>query len=574
MSAPRADLVLRNARLWSPGALPPAADAVAIGEGRILALGTSAEMEALAGPRAEVLDAAGATVTPGITDAHIHLVSWARADADVALAEAASATDAAARVARFAARNPGAGPVIGRGWDANRWSDLPRRVALDAACPDRPVLLHSHDFHALWVNGAALEAAGIHAGTPDPAGGKIERDASGRPTGVIREHAVRLFAALEASAVRAPDDALVARAVARLHAAGITGVHDFEGAAEARLLRAMAEGSGPRVRVLMQVPHSGLDRALAEGVESGSGDDGFRIGAVKLFADGTLGSRTAALIEPYDGTDERGMELIPPADLRRDVARALAGGLAVAIHAIGDRACRSSLDAFEAAGEALRRPRLPSRLEHLQLVDDLDLPRLARLGIAASIQPTHLTSDLELVERWWSGRRARAYPYGALAASGARMAFGSDAPVEPPEPAAWLHAAVTRQRPGGHPPGGFVPAQRMTLDAALAACTEGPACLAGLSRELGRLTPGCLADLVVWNADLHRSRPERLAEVLPAATVLAGRVVYRGGDLGGGDRAGAMPGAAAMGGPAVAGAGHATGGSAASRDASRGAGKP
>jgi hypothetical protein len=417
--------------------------------------------------------------------------------------------------------------VVGRGWDANAWPDAPHRAALDAACPDRPVLLHSHDFHALWVNGAALDAAGIRRETTDPDGGRIERDASGEPSGVVREHAVRLFAALERSAVRDPDDALLARAIAQLNALGITAVHDFEGAEEERLLRAMSEGEGPRVRVLMHLPHSGLDRALADRIESGRGDAAFRVGAVKLFADGTLGSRTAALLEPYDGTDDRGMELLSPEALRHDVARALAGGLAVAIHAIGDRACRSALDAFEAAGRSLGRPRLPSRIEHLQLVDDRDLPRLARLGIAASVQPTHLTSDIELVERWWSDRRARAYPYRALADSGALLALGSDAPVEPPDPAGALHAAITRQRPGGHPAQGFVPAQRMTLDSALACSTVNAAQLAGLGQELGRLAPGQHADLVVWNQDLNAVAPGSLWEARPEATVLAGEVVFR-----------------------------------------------
>jgi len=530
VSEPRADLVVRNGRLWSREAVPRGADSLAVRGDRIVALGTAAAVAALAGPLTVVIDAEGRTVTPGITDAHIHLVQWARADADLALGDAASAADAAARVAGFAARHPGEGPVIGRGWDANRWSDAPHHALLDAACPGRPVLLHSHDFHALWVNGPALEAAGVRPGLPDPAGGRIERDAAGRPSGVVREHAVRLFQTLEDSAARAPDEALLERAVRRLHALGITAIHDFEGAEEEGLLRAMVERGGPRVRVLMQVPHSGLDRALALGVESGSGDDGFRTGAVKLFADGTLGSRTAAVLEPYDGTADCGMELLGAAELAHDVALALAGRLAVAIHAIGDRACRTALDAFEAAGDRLRRPALPSRLEHLQLVDDRDLPRLARLGIAASVQPAHCTSDLDLVERWWSTRKARAYPFRSLADSGALVAFGSDAPVETANPMRWIHAAVTRQRPDGHPPGGFVPAQLLTLDASLAFCTEGAARLSGSERKLGRLAPGCLADLVVWDQDLHGVAPDRLLEARPVATVLAGEVVYRGNE--------------------------------------------
>jgi hypothetical protein len=527
VSGPRAELVVSNARLWSAGPLPAGADAIAVADGRILALGSSAAIEPLAGPGARRIDAGGATVTPGITDSHIHLVAWARSDADLALGPATSAADAATRVARFAARHPGDGPVIGRGWDANRWSDRPHRALLDAVCPGRPVLLHSHDFHALWVNGASLEAAAVHSQTPDPEGGRIERDPSGSPTGIMRENAVRRFAALEAAAVREPDEALLARAIARLHAVGITAVHDFEGAAEERLLRAMTGGAGPRARVVMNVPHAGLDDAIGQRWESGAGDPFFRRGWLKLFADGTLGSRTAALLAPYDGTDDCDMELIPPLLLARDVARALVAGLAVAIHAIGDRACRLALDAFEVSVENLRRPRIPSRIEHLQLVDDRDLPRLARLGIAASVQPTHLTSDLDLIERWWSGRRARAYPFGALSGSGALVTFGSDAPVEPPEPAAWIHAAVTRQRHGGHPEGGFVPAQRMMLEDSLAACTVGPARLAGLDGVTGRIAPGCLADLVVWDTDLLAVPPDRIADARPLVTVLDGEIVHR-----------------------------------------------
>ncbi|HEY2955987.1 MAG TPA: amidohydrolase [Candidatus Eisenbacteria bacterium] len=530
MSGPHADLLIANGRLWTREPLARDANGLAVRGGRIVAIGTAESLAAHAGPRTVVIDAAGGTVTPGITDAHIHLVSWARSDADLALRDAASAADAAARVACFAARRPGATPVVGRGWDANGWKDAPHLALLDGACPGRPVLLHSHDFHALWVNGAALEAAGVHAGLPDPPGGRIERDAAGRPTGVVREHAVRLFQALEGGAARESDQDLLERAVRRLHAAGITAVHDFEGAAEESLLRAMAGRGGARVRVLMHLPHAGLDRALARGLESGIGDDDFRTGALKIFADGTLGSRTAALLEPYDGTEERGMELLAPAELARDVARALAGGLAIAIHAIGDRACRTALDAFEAARDLLARPRLPSRLEHLQLVDDRDLPRLARLGIAASVQPSHCTSDLDLIERWWNSRRARAYAYRSLAEGGALLAFGSDAPVEAPEPIRWIHAAVTRQRPDGSPPGGFVPAQRLALDAALAACTEGGARLAGSADRLGRLAPGCLADLVVWDRDLFGIAPERLIDARPAATVLAGKIVYRDGE--------------------------------------------
>ncbi len=527
MSEARADLLVRGARAWSDGAPLPGADAIAIRAGRILAVGREADLAPLVGPGTEILDAAGGTVTPGITDAHIHLLQWARSLSQLALQGAASAAEVGERLQRFVLDHPGEGPVTGRGWDANVWSEPPHRAVLDAVCPERPVLLHSRDFHALWVNGAALAAAGVHRDTPDPPDGRIERDAAGDPTGVVREHAVRRFAALEAAADPGRDRDAIARAVALLHRSGITAIHDFEGADAQQALRAMAEGGGPRVRVLMQIPHAGLDHAVALGLESGLGDDHFRIGAVKLFADGTLGSRTAALLEPYDGTSNRGMELIAPEALRTDVSRALRAGLAVAIHAIGDRAVRSSLDAFQAAGDDLRRPRLQSRIEHLQLVDASDLPRLRRLGVAASVQPTHCTSDLDLVERWWTTRRDRAYPYGSLVESGALVAFGSDAPVEDPAPALALHAAVTRQRPDGTPPGGFVPEQRVTLDVALTSLTANPARLAGQWPRLGRVAAGAIADLVVWSADLHRVHPEELHRAYCVATVLEGEVVHR-----------------------------------------------
>jgi hypothetical protein len=342
----------------------------------------------------------------------------------------------------------------------------------------------------------------------------------------MREHAVRLFAPLMPGEGAASDLERVRSAAAALHAQGITATHVFEAAAEHRVLRAMTRGGGPWLRVLMHLAHAGLDHAEALGLASGTGDDRFRIGAIKLFADGTLGSQTASLLDPYEGTGQRGLDLIAPDDLRDLVGRAARAGLALAIHAIGDRAVRSALDAFAAAGPALSAPALPSRIEHVQLLDADDLPRFAALGVAASMQPSHCTSDIDLVHRHWGDRAARSYPWRSLLDRGVLLAFGSDAPVEPPDTAAGLHAAVTRQRAGGRPTGGFVPAERITLDQALAAYTSGPARLAGSWPGAGRLAPGALADVAVWDADLHRMPPERLASAAVTATILDGEVVH------------------------------------------------
>jgi len=545
----RVELVIVDARPWSDGGPLADADALAVGGGRIIAVGRSAAITALAGPETLTLDARGGTVTPAFTDAHIHLVAWARSRGALELFDCDSRAAALTRVAAYLAAHPGSTAVVGRGWDANVWSEAPDRASLDRVTVDRPVVLHSKDFHSLWVNSAALALAGVTRSTPDPPGGRFVRDAAGAPNGVVREHAVRIFAPLAPVAGPESDLERVRSAVVALHAEGVTAVHDFEGGDEHRVLRALTRGAGPRVRVLMHLPHAGLEHALALGLASGTGDDLFRVGSLKLFADGTLGSQTAALLEPYEGSADLGLELIAPAELAALVARAAAGGLATAIHAIGDRAVRSALDAFAACGAGLHGPALAPRIEHVQLLHPSDLPRFAALGVAASMQPLHCTSDIDNARRHWGGRVERSYPWRDLLEGGARLAFGSDAPVEPPATAAALHSAVTRQRPDGTPVEGFTPAQRLTLDQALAAYTEGPARLAGTWPRLGRIAVGATADLAVWSADLHRLPQVSLARARVMATVMEGAVVFRRGDI----ESGSAPAGAGAAGVAVGG---------------------
>ncbi len=525
MNAP--DLIVTHARLWSRGRSVTDADAFAVKDGRIVARGR-AELLAERGPRTRVIDACGATVTPGLTDAHVHLLSWARGRAELDLHGATSAKDAAHRVGEFAAARPGAGTLVGRGWDANGWPEPPARALLDAVCPRRPVVLHSRDFHNVWLNSTALAAAGITRATVAPDGGVVHRDLGGEPTGWLQEHAAALAAPLEAAS--GDDGARLDDAIRALHALGVTGVHDFEGADAHRMLRRRAAGPGPRLRTLMHLPHARLDAAIAVGIESGLGDDAFRLGAVKLFADGTLGSRTAALLAPYDGTTGTGTELLSPAALRDTVGRAVEHGWSVAVHAIGDRAVRSALDAFEAVRDRLPGLALPPRIEHVQLLDPADAPRFAALGVAASMQPSHCVSDIALAERWWSSRREWTYPWRALHDAGARLVFGSDAPVEPPSVTAGLHAALARRPPGTTR--AYVPSQAIDLDLALSAYTEGPARLAGSWPRTGTLDVGGVADFVVWNADLHGLEADGIAAAMPARTVLGGEVVHdAGGDV-------------------------------------------
>jgi predicted amidohydrolase YtcJ len=531
MTPAAATLLIANARLWTDGARGGGEEAVAIAGERILACGPSAEIEPLAGRDATRLDARGATVTPGLWDAHLHLMPWARARAEVDLSGAASAADACRRVSQYLAAHPGAAPVVGRGWDANDWPEPPHRAALDALSPGRPLLLHSHDFHAMWVNGAALRAAGITRETRDPAGGVIERDANGEPRGIVRENAVRPLRALEEQAAAAAGDplALLADAAHALHAQGITAVHDFErGAAAFERMERFARAPGPRaarVRVVQCVDPDDLPRVATLGLRSGDGDDAFRVGAVKLFADGTLGSRTAAMLEPYEGSGERGLEVLAPRDLDQRLAAARAANFAVAVHAVGDRACRNALDAFERlrGNGRFARPALADRLEHIQLLSPADLPRFAALDVAASMQPLHCTADAPLARRHWGTRCRNSYPWRALLDAGAALAFGSDAPVEPPAAGATLAAACTRVTATGEP---FEGAQCVTLDEALLAYTAGAARLAGAWPRLGSLRAGSLADLVIWDRDLHAVPPARLHEARPSCTLADGVVVH------------------------------------------------
>ncbi len=519
-----AQLLVRDARVFGVHG----ADALAVSPTGVVA-GAERELAAWVGPATRVFDAHGATVTPGLTDAHLHLVSWARSLTELALEPSWSRERVAEAVRAFAVAHPGAGPIIGRGWAADGWPEPPHHAVLDAVCPGRAVLLHSKDFHAVWANGAALAAAGVDARTPDPAGGVFERDAAGRPTGVAREHAVRVFEPLAPAVGGESDRAALVAAVRRLHAEGVTAVHDFEGVAESALLREVcAPRGGTPLRVVMGIPHARLEALLATGLPSGLGDAWFRIGPLKLFADGTLGSRTAAMLAPYADGAGRGMDLIPRDELREIVRRAMAGGVSVAVHAIGDRAVRHALDAFESVPMATRAAlALPPRIEHAQLVDPADLARFAALGVAASMQPSHLVSDRPQARAAWGPWLEHSYPWAALERAGALLAFGSDAPVEPPSVALGLHAAITRHAPGEPADAALAPSQRVGLATALTAYSMGPAILAG-DPERGGLGSGAGGDLVVWDRDLFAASPDAIATARPVLTVIAGRVVHEG----------------------------------------------
>ncbi|HEU0236101.1 MAG TPA: amidohydrolase [Candidatus Limnocylindrales bacterium] len=491
-------------------------EALGIAAGRVVAAGSVAEVDSLPGAgqaRRRRLEP-GDVAVPGLTDAHLHLAEGGLA-ADLLDLSTATLDEALADVARVDAGLPAGAWLEGHGWDVDRWGGWPTASALESAAPGRPVAIWAHDHHALWVSAAALALAGVDAGTPDPAGGVIRRATDGTPSGILHEAAARLVTS------RIPPDTTddyarqIAALAGRLVRLGVVAVHDPGGLSLQGGLgpafdayRRLADRGGLPLRVHACVREEQLDAAIEAGLRSGAALDGtgasrLTFGWLKLFADGTLGSRTAALLEPIEpepdrplppGT-ERGVWMTPPEHLAELAARAAEHGIACQVHAIGDHAVRAALDALE---PTVARAALVPRVEHVQLVDPADIGRFAGGGIAASVQPIHLRSDAPAARRLWGARAERSgYPWASLVGSGAIVAFGTDAPVEPIDPWPGLEMAVTR-RSAGWPDGidAFGPAEALDLATALRTqCLGGP--LSARETDRGRLVPGARADLVV-----------------------------------------------------------------------------
>ncbi|MHB1293620.1 MAG: amidohydrolase [Anaerolineae bacterium] len=527
-----ADLILHGGALRTMDGACPMAEAVAIEGGRIVAVGRDDAVLALAGAGTERVNLEGRTVLPGLEDAHVHFCGYGLSLQRLDLSEAASLEDALARVRTAVASLAQGSWLQGGGWNHNVWpvKEQPSRYDLDAVAPDVPVALLSKDWHALWVNSAALRAAGICAGMPDPAGGRILRDVQGEPNGILVEGAQELITA------RVPEpgpDAMrraAKRAMAEAARLGLTGVHAPEGPEAMAAMMSLDAEQALTLRVWHHLPLGQLDSAVALGLRTGFGNDWLRIGHVKMFADGALGSATAEMLEPYDGRPGAyGVVATETEALYEAVRKAAGAGLASAIHAIGDAANRRVLDVFErVAREGLGRG-LRQRIEHVQLLAPEDLARLAQLGVIASMQPIHATQDMDMADRQWGARCRYAYAWGSLLRSGARLAFGTDCPIESLNPLPNLYAAVTRRRADNRPAAGWYPEERVPLQDALYAYTMGSAYAAGQEHNRGSLTPGKLADVVVLSRAIYEEEPEALLETQVDITIVGGRVVYRRG---------------------------------------------
>ena len=501
--------------------------ALFVSGGRVAAVGSAADLRS-AFPRARILDLSGTTVTPGLTDAHAHLTEWAFARRETDLSEATSPAAAAALIAHATAR-AGSEWIRGRGWNPHLWREAPTRAALDDVAPHIPAALQSHDMHALWVNGEALRRAGIDASTPDPAGGTIVRDADGEPTGLLLEWAGQLVMRCIPPRTLADTIAAVDAAQAELHGLGITGVHSFPGVHLTRpdaleVVRGLHASGNLRLRVLQHMPLDLLDHAIDAGLRSGQGDAWLRIGGVKMFLDGALGSRTAWMREPYEGGAGRGMRMMEPEAFRNAVQHAAANGIAAVVHAIGDAAVDLALDVL--GDPAVHVDGMPHRIEHLQCCAADRLADAARCGIVCSMQPAHLMTDWSIADTHWGVSRAQTtYAFGSLLRHGTILAFGSDVPVEPVDPRLGLAAAVARTNVHGAPAGGWFPAERISPVAALHGYTTGPARAAGLPEPAGTLAVGAQADFAAWDHDPW-AEPDMILRMRCTTAAIDGIVVH------------------------------------------------
>jgi predicted amidohydrolase YtcJ len=531
--APRqhADIIFQNAVVWT-GTGSDGVTCVAVTGDRIVYTGDDDGASRLRGPNTRVVDLHGRLLLPGLVDAHAHLHSLGRALGEVALEGTDSAADVAARVTDA---QTGAVPgswIHGRGWDQNDWAVTEFPTWRDLAGTEaNPVYLGRVDGHALWLNRTAIDACGITRNTPDPDGGRIIRDADGEPTGVLIDNAENLV--FDRVPEPAPEevDTRLRRAIRECNRLGLVGFHDAGTTPEvlASLRRLGAAGDLTlSVYVMLDSDYPAL---LAESFDAGRSEEfGGRlvIRCVKLRADGALGSRGAALLAPYDDDPgNTGLIVQPESTLYALTAAAFEHGFQPATHAIGDRGNRLILDVYERAADAVKPVDARPRVEHCQILDVDDLTRFAPMGVIASMQPTHATSDMPwAARRVGEARLAGAYAWRSLLDSGAHLAFGSDAPVESVDPLWGIYAAVTRQDHAGNPPGGWRPGEKVTMDEALRAFTSGAAYAAFDESRAGMVAPGMRADLTIIDTNLLAGEPASILTARAVMTVVHGEIVY------------------------------------------------
>lgn len=533
LQQPPADLIVLNAKVYTADVNRPVAEAFAVRVGRIAFVGSARGALVLAGARTERLDLGGRTVIPGMVDAHAHLLGLGQALRTVDLVGTRSYDEVIARVVeRAKTARPGEW-IRGRGWDQNDWADtrFPTHRALSRAVPNNPVYLTRVDGHAALVNAKALELAQVTAATPDPTGGRFIRDSAGNPTGVLVDGAQGIVGRVIPAATRAELREETLAAIAEANRWGLTGIHDAGVGAEGIAVYTDLAREGRyslRNYVMIRGDDSTLEGFLRRGLQLALFDR-LWIRSIKLWADGALGSRGAALLEPYaDDPGNTGLITTSAERIKSVAVQALKAGFQLNVHAIGDRANRMVLDQFEAAFKEVPVADHRFRIEHAQILRYQDILRFAELDVIPSMQGSHQTSDMYWVPNRLGWARAQgAYAWRSLLNTGVIIPNGSDFPVEAVNPLISFHSFVTRQDADNFPPGGWFPEQRTTRQEALWSMTLWPAYAGFMENESGTLTAGKYADFVVLDRDIMTVAPEEILKTGVVMTVLGGRVVYR-----------------------------------------------
>ena len=528
-----ADLIVTNARIYTVDDSRPVVAAMAVRDGRITFTGSLREAMALKGATTRVLDVGGRTVIPGMVDAHAHLLGLGQALRVVNLVGAKSYDEVIARVVARGKDIPAGQWITGRGWDQNQWGDtrFPTHDALSRALPDNPVYLTRVDGHAGLANAAAMRAANVTAASKDPSGGRIERAANGDPTGVFIDNAKPLVERSIPGLTKEETRQAIRSAIRESQRWGLVGLHDAgESRSTIDLMEEMAKaGEIPfRLYVMIGDDSAAVTHYLARGPQSGLYDNHLWIRAIKLYADGALGSRGAALLEPYaDDANNKGLLLSAPAHIQDVATRALRAGFQVNTHAIGDRGNRLVLDAYDAALTKNPKADHRFRVEHAQVIHHDDIPRFAQLGVIPSMQAVHQTSDMYWAgNRLGAGRLLGAYAWRSLLETGIVIPNGSDFPVEAVNPLLSFHSAVARQDAENWPAGGWLAEQKMTRDEALKSMTIWPAFSAFQESTMGSLTAGKLADFVVLDRDIMTVADRDILGTSVIATYIGGKAVY------------------------------------------------
>ena len=546
-------MIFVNGRIHTLNPHQPAATAVAIRDGKILAVGSDAEIKPLLGVGGELVNLNGRCLIPGLVDAHVHFHGFALSLQRVDLRGTKTLDEALKRIAIKISNLQS--PITdtwlqGRGWRVNDWhqTSFPTAAHLDAISSDVPICLRDHSGHAAWVNSRALRLANINSQTADPPGGQIQRDENGEPTGILFEDAIDLVARHIPETTTDQIADAMREAQQYCWRVGLTGLHDFDGRSCFIALQSLHQNGELGLRVVKNVPVYRLEHAIGVGLRSGFGDAWLRIGGVKIFADGALGPRTASMIAPYEGEPNNyGIVVTDKEEMLEKASAAAAHGLSVTVHAIGDKANHDVLDVFEAIRKQeigdqrlenggsisnlqstnLQSP-LRHRLEHVQLIHTTDQHRLAQLGVIASMQPVHATSDMETAVHHWGSRTKDSYAWRTLLDSGATLVFGSDAPIEKIDPLPGIYAAVTRRRPDGSPgPEGWHPEQKLTMAETIHAFTAAAAITSGQEGTKGTITPGKLADFTIFGRDIFAIPSDELLDVEISGTVVGGEFKHR-----------------------------------------------